>query len=137
MSTTGPGMDSQDQSIKALFSQVLDLPPNCLKFSKVWPDHFVVGTYFLEEDQNVQPPEEPEIEKTYDLSTTKQEAKDSGDNHDNQDVKHDQTDASSDKDGDEEPKDNVKAPPQKRSGMLILCQVVGKSKASGGPGVEV
>lgn len=45
---------SEIKKIKSLKSEVLDLPPSCLEFSTKYPDYFVVGTYYLEKEEELE-----------------------------------------------------------------------------------
>lgn len=43
--------DREPKTIERLFSQILGYQPNCLDFTKYFPDHFAVGSYWLEKDK--------------------------------------------------------------------------------------
>lgn len=38
------------KTIRSFTSTILDLPPSCLEFSLAFPEFFVVGTYYLEQN---------------------------------------------------------------------------------------
>lgn len=40
---------------RSLCSLTLDLPPSCIEFSRVYPEYFVIGTYFLEQQKSSDP----------------------------------------------------------------------------------
>lgn len=135
--STHSGVKCECVSGRVLFSQVLDLPPNCLQFSRSYEDHFVIGTYFLEEDPDAQPKEPDVEEKLKDLDVNgKQEASESSDEQDASDNRRD-TDANSEREDSDQPNENTKACVQKRSGMVILCKLVVKTESDGSSGVEV
>jgi diphthamide biosynthesis protein 7 len=41
--------------ISSINSQILELPPSCIKFSPSYPDYFVIGTYHLEKQEAENP----------------------------------------------------------------------------------
>lgn len=44
----------EPKTLRSLTSIILELPPSCLEFCSAFPDLFVVGTYYLEQDANDQ-----------------------------------------------------------------------------------
>lgn len=42
-------------TIRSLCSLTLDFPPSCIEFSRVYPECFVIGTYFLEQQKSSGP----------------------------------------------------------------------------------
>ncbi|KZF21821.1 WD40 repeat-like protein [Xylona heveae TC161] len=44
--------DSGIKEIQSIHSRILDLPPSCIEFSPIARDYFIVGTYYLEKNED-------------------------------------------------------------------------------------
>lgn len=44
----------EPKNLRSLISTILELPPSCLEFYSAFPNFFVVGTYYLEQNTNDQ-----------------------------------------------------------------------------------
>lgn len=51
MSGTDGQSDVEGESISSVQSMILDLPPSCIEFCPAHPSYFVVGTYYLEKEE--------------------------------------------------------------------------------------